>query len=102
MKIEIEEGERQMILLALAELALERPGWDWTIGETAEKFGGREMLAEFKRCNADRIEGVVARVRKLAKQCAAGGHTSRERMLNALAKEIEVEGERLPPWLRKE
>ena len=56
MKIEIEEGQRQMILLALAELALSRPGWDWTLGETAEKLQGREMFEDFKRSNADRVK----------------------------------------------
>lgn len=56
MKFEIEEGQRQMILLAIAELALSRPGWDWTLGETAKVFGGEEMFAEFKRLNADRVK----------------------------------------------
>jgi hypothetical protein len=29
MKFDIEEEQRQMILLAIAELALSRPGWDY-------------------------------------------------------------------------
>jgi hypothetical protein len=52
---DIDEEQRQMILLAIAELALSRPGWDWTLGETAKVFSGEEMFAEFKRLNADRV-----------------------------------------------
>jgi hypothetical protein len=33
----IDESQRQMLLLALAHLAIERPGWDWTLGELAKK-----------------------------------------------------------------
>jgi hypothetical protein len=51
-----EEGERQMILLALAELALSRPGWDYALGGIAEQFEGREMFEDFKRINADRVK----------------------------------------------
>lgn len=94
--VSVDEGERQVILLALAELALERPGWDYMLGELAERFQGRPMFDGFKHSNADRIVGIAAKLRKVASQCGAGGHTSRERMLNALADEFESEGERLP------
>jgi hypothetical protein len=56
MKFEIEEGQRQMILLAIAELALSRPGFDHMLGEIAKQFSGEEMFAEFKRLNADRVK----------------------------------------------
>lgn len=36
--ITIDESERQMILMALAHLAVHRPGWKWTLGETAKKM----------------------------------------------------------------
>ncbi len=55
MTIEIDEGDRQMMLLAIAELALSRPGWDWTLGRLAELLHGRSMFDEFKRLNADRV-----------------------------------------------
>ena len=55
MNIDLEEGDRQMILLAIAELALSRPGWDYALGEIAEQLQGEEMFAEFKRLNADRV-----------------------------------------------
>jgi hypothetical protein len=54
--IDLEEGNRQMILLAIAELALSRPGWDWTLGELAKQLGGEEMFADLKRLNADRVK----------------------------------------------
>ena len=50
-----EESDRQAVLLALATLALHRPGWDWMLGEIAEKFHGREMFENFKRLNNDMI-----------------------------------------------
>ena len=54
----IDEGQRQTVLLALAELALTRPGWNWMLGEIAEHFQGREMFDNFKAANADRIKPV--------------------------------------------
>lgn len=51
--VEVEEGERQMILLALAQLAVRRPGWDETLTETAKKFGGFEMFLEFKQTSGE-------------------------------------------------
>jgi hypothetical protein len=51
----MEESDRQATLLALATLALHRPGWNWMLGEIAEKLQGRQMFDEFKRLNNDRI-----------------------------------------------
>ena len=36
MTIEIDESQRQAILVALARLAIERPGWKYMLGETAK------------------------------------------------------------------
>ena len=58
MTYEMEECDRQATLLALATLALHRPGWDWMLGEIAEKLRGREMFDNFKRLNND---GIVPR-----------------------------------------
>jgi hypothetical protein len=59
----IEESDRQAIVLALAMLSLQRPGWDWMLGGIAEKLGGfiegRELYNEFKRMNEDRRPTVV-------------------------------------------
>jgi hypothetical protein len=35
MQVEIDEAQRQMILLALAHLSIERPGWDWALNQIA-------------------------------------------------------------------
>lgn len=51
----INESERQAMLLALAELALSRPGWDFMLRLLAEKLHGAEMFEDFKRLNADRV-----------------------------------------------
>jgi hypothetical protein len=52
--MKIEEGERQMVLLALAKLSIERPGWMDAIERLAlkmdnEREGKPEMLYEFRR-----------------------------------------------------
>lgn len=44
----INEGQRQALLLAIGRLAVERPGWDWMLGEIADTFHGREMFERFK------------------------------------------------------
>jgi hypothetical protein len=51
------EGQRQMIVLALAELALSRPGWDESIREIVRHYDaeGLPMFEGFKRSNADRV-----------------------------------------------
>lgn len=51
-----DEGERQMLLLAIAELALSRPGFNDTLGEIADKLHGRQQFEEFKRVNGDRVK----------------------------------------------
>jgi len=35
---EFDESQRQAILMALAHLAVERPGWDYMLGEIAKKM----------------------------------------------------------------
>lgn len=52
--IEIDEAQRQMMLLALAHLSVERPGWDFALNELALKMdnveGGRAyMYDQFRK-----------------------------------------------------
>jgi hypothetical protein len=53
----LEEGERQMLVLALAELALSRPGWNDCLQRIAQRVDneGAPMYSELKRLNADRV-----------------------------------------------
>lgn len=56
--ITIDESQRQMILLALAHLAAHRPGWKWTLGETAKLMdnvvdGEPEMFTTFWKMRHD-------------------------------------------------
>ena len=50
----LDEGERQMVLMALAHLALERPGWDDALSRIAVKVdnatpaGRPELYDNFK------------------------------------------------------
>ena len=46
MNFDLEEGQRQMVLLAIAD----------ALGEIAKIFHGEEMFAEFKRLNSDRVK----------------------------------------------
>jgi hypothetical protein len=49
--VELDDVERKLVLLALAELSVDRPGFDFALGELAEKIppDGRELFEEFKR-----------------------------------------------------
>jgi len=55
----MEEGQRQMILLAIGRLAVERPGWDWALGEIAHTLQGREMFEQFKALKRGEETGIV-------------------------------------------
>jgi hypothetical protein len=45
------EADRQMILLALAELALLRPGWNVTLRRLAGRLHGEKMFDSFKEAS---------------------------------------------------
>jgi hypothetical protein len=52
--ITIDESERQAMLLALAYLAVDRPGWDYMLNELAKKLdnvkdGRAQMYDEFRK-----------------------------------------------------
>jgi hypothetical protein len=51
----IDECDRQATILALATLALHRPGFDTMLGEIAEKLKGRDMYEKFKEFDNDGI-----------------------------------------------
>ncbi len=55
----LDEGERRMVLMALAHLAVERPGWDHALSEVAlridnEENGRPQMYDDFRRPHARR------------------------------------------------
>lgn len=47
--IEIDEGQRQMVLLALAHLSVERPGWNTALREIATKMDDNRASYEVFR-----------------------------------------------------
>lgn len=55
--LKIDEGERQMVLLALAELALSRPGFDDILSRIAQRIDnpGLQLYSDFKLIHADRV-----------------------------------------------
>lgn len=54
----LDESDRQMLLLALGNLALLRPGFDFACGLIAEKLDGKEMYEKFKELNNDVVKPV--------------------------------------------
>lgn len=64
MTIELAEDQRQLTLLALATLCLERPGFDYALGEVAKQLHGLDMYNEFKKLNADKAQFLQALFRR--------------------------------------
>ena len=52
-KVIVDEGERQMLMLAIAKLGLENPGWDMMLETLSDKFQGKEMYEKFKDIHFD-------------------------------------------------
>jgi hypothetical protein len=50
-----DESDRQMILLGLALLSLQRPGWVVACEMIAKKLKGETMFREFRTFNEDRV-----------------------------------------------
>lgn len=65
--LKIDECERQMLLLAMAELALSRPGFDDMLSRIAERIDnpGPEIYLKLKRVNADRVQAERGPMRPL-------------------------------------
>lgn len=60
MTIELEEGDRQAILLALAKLSLSRPGWHPAcLSRIADQLRGREMYEQFRSHGPDTVGNVL-------------------------------------------
>jgi hypothetical protein len=55
--LSLDEAERQMVVLAFAELSLSRPGWNDSLLEIAQRIDrpGAPMFARMKTSNADRV-----------------------------------------------
>ena len=53
MTLQLAEEDRQVIVLALAHLAVDRPGWDDLLQRIASELGGLEMYKEFERMYED-------------------------------------------------
>lgn len=55
MTLELDEADRQLVLLALALMVLLRPGFDHAAGLVADQMDGRLMMNWFKQLNADTV-----------------------------------------------
>lgn len=65
--LRVDEGERQMMLLALAELSLEHPGWVAALEAIARKMdnvdenGQAKMFEQFRRNHSDPVYKALLR-----------------------------------------
>lgn len=57
--------------------------------DKAFEHGVEEGYKSGKAKGQERVNRIVAKLRKVADQCEAGGHKSRARMFRSLAKEFE-------------
>jgi hypothetical protein len=48
----LDEEERQLLLLGLAIMVNEHPGFEDAASNAAQTLGGGEMFEEFRRCNS--------------------------------------------------
>ncbi len=58
MTVEIDESQRQLILLALAKLSLARPGFAHALRETAKQLEGEAMFDEFVKHGPD-VQAII-------------------------------------------
>lgn len=65
-QLTINEDERQLVLLSLAELSLVRPGWLFALEQIALKMDNRtdegraEMFDKLRRAKSDRVAKVLS------------------------------------------
>lgn len=55
MTLELDEADRQLVLLALGLMCLLRPGFAHAAGLVADQMDGRLMMNWFKQLNADTV-----------------------------------------------
>jgi hypothetical protein len=71
--VTLEESDRQATLLALAHLAVERPGWKWMLSQIALKMDNRtaegepELFTEFYTLHS-RIHEAIAEIETAARK----------------------------------
>jgi hypothetical protein len=53
--LELTGEQKAIVILALADLALSRPGWNDMIGEIVDIYGEHAAWAQLKEINADRV-----------------------------------------------
>ena len=68
--VALEEADRQAVLLALAILALTRPGWQHYLGTIADELQGRDLFDTFRGLNADETDRILARAGPLLERLA--------------------------------
>ena len=101
--ISIDEGQRQLILLALATLALERPGFDYALAEIAKLMdnptsdGKPEMYEDFKRLNLDKYL-VAQKMVGNPGTTWAGLHSALDQLLAAWCAEADPPNNRPRIW----
>jgi len=68
--VQLEEADRQAVLLALATLAILRPSWQHHLGEIADQLAGRELYTAFQHLNAGETDRILQRAGPLLERLA--------------------------------
>jgi hypothetical protein len=54
--VQVDEAQRQLIVLALAHLSLKRPGWTFATNEAAQRFpNGAKLHEQFRQIEDDEM-----------------------------------------------
>lgn len=64
-RITLDSAECNLMMLALAILSIQRPGWDMMLGEFSDKLHGRAVYEELKKLNGSK-QGANASVPDVA------------------------------------
>lgn len=60
--ITIDESQRQIIMLAIARLSDERPGWEWTLRNLAKEFQAEQLYDDFRNLEAQEICQAISKI----------------------------------------
>lgn len=74
--VSLDESDRQMTLLALAELSLRRPGWLTALRRVAMSHAGAEMFERFRATSADLVRKAESMAQPRASELGQEGSSA--------------------------
>ena len=58
--LSLDESQQNMVTMSLAHLAVERPGWDFALGEIADSLKQRDLYDGFKTYRKNKTDSINA------------------------------------------